>query len=55
MFNLDYIPYSDIIDELTGKLKVIKKFNYDIIKSKTSDYSKRIILTSELLIKDGYL
>lgn len=49
---LDYIKETDIYeidDKENIKLKIITHFNIDIIKTKTSEYSKRILYTAKIL------
>jgi hypothetical protein len=50
-FFMDYITPNDIIDNI--KLKIVNNFNIDIIKTKTSEYSKRIIFTYDILQNIG--
>lgn len=50
-FFLDYINVSDIIEEKNGyiNLKIRSIFNIDLIRTKKSEYSKRIIKTYNIL------
>ena len=55
-FFFDYIKEEDIYSIIDGKikLKVINNLNIDKIKTKTTEYSKRIIKTAEILNSFGY-
>jgi hypothetical protein len=50
-FIMDYVKREDIYNyvEKDVKYNIINKFNYEIIKKKNSEYSKRIIYTYKLI------
>jgi hypothetical protein len=54
MFFMDYIDIENIITK-DNQLIMYNNFNYDQIYLKTSEYSKRIINTANLLYSKGYI